>query len=122
MSKSHNTLRNVVGANAPPPSLHPACSATPRTQLIRELLDSRIAKNEREWCAAHEIEDMLAFIREQVELWDNDGDSGFPLYEHGKRILARYPSPNTGTHRREAAAGDDQMQTRADSAASRSVQ
>ena len=27
MSKSHNTLRNVVGANAPPPSLHPACSA-----------------------------------------------------------------------------------------------
>lgn len=33
--------------------------------------------------------DMLAFIREQVELWDNAGDSGFPLYEQGKRILER---------------------------------
>ena len=40
-----------------------------------------------------ERDDMLAFIREQVELWDNAGDSGFPLYEHGKRILVRYPSP-----------------------------
>jgi len=27
MSKTHNTLRNVVGASAPPPSLHPAGSA-----------------------------------------------------------------------------------------------
>lgn len=46
-----------------------------------------------------ERDDMLAFIREQVELWDNDGDSGFPLYEHGKRILARYPSPNDQAQR-----------------------
>lgn len=35
--------------------------------------------------------DMLAFIREQVALWDNAGDTGFPLYEHGKRILANHP-------------------------------
>lgn len=41
-------------------------------------------------------DDMLAFIREQVALWDNDGDSGFPLYKHGKRILARYSPPNNG--------------------------
>lgn len=40
-----------------------------------------------------ERDDMLVFIREQVELWDNAGDSGFPLYDHGKQILARYPLP-----------------------------
>lgn len=40
-----------------------------------------------------ERDDMVSFIREQVQLWDNDGDSGFPLYEHGKRILERYPLP-----------------------------
>jgi hypothetical protein len=46
-----------------------------------------------------ERDNMLAFIREQVELWDNAGDSGFPLYELGKQILARYPSPNAGDER-----------------------
>ena len=45
-----------------------------------------------------ERDDMLAFVREQVELWDNDGDSGFPLYEQGKQILARYYSPNDQAH------------------------
>lgn len=41
------------------------------------------------------IEEMLDFIRKQVSIWDADGDSGFPLYEDGKRILARYQrSPN----------------------------
>ena len=29
---------------------------TPREELLRQLLDSRIPKNEREWCAAREIE------------------------------------------------------------------
>ena len=36
------------------------CQATPREELLRQLLDSRIPKNEREWCAAREIEDMRA--------------------------------------------------------------
>ena len=36
-------------------------------------------------------DEMLSFIRQQVEIWDNAGDSGFPLYELGKRILARHP-------------------------------
>jgi len=73
------------------------CQATPRKELLRQLLDSRIPKNEREWCAAREIEEMLDFIREQVSIWDGDGDSGFPLYEDGKRILARHQrSPNSG--------------------------
>lgn len=33
-----------------------ACAATPRSELLRQLLDSRIPKSEREWCAAGEIE------------------------------------------------------------------
>lgn len=47
---------------APPLSVAPcsasdgACQATPREELLRQLLDSRIPKNEREWCAAREIE------------------------------------------------------------------
>jgi hypothetical protein len=34
------------------------CQATPRAELLRQLLDSRIPKNEREWCAAREIEEL----------------------------------------------------------------
>ena len=33
-----------------------AYQATPREELLRQLLDSRIPKNEREWCASREIE------------------------------------------------------------------
>ena len=33
-----------------------ACASTPREELLRQLLDSRVPKNEREWCAAREIE------------------------------------------------------------------
>lgn len=32
-----------------------ACQATSREELLRQLLDSRIPKNEREWFAAREI-------------------------------------------------------------------
>jgi hypothetical protein len=89
---SKNPKRKTETPNAG--CLQQPCSATPREQLIQELMDSRIPKNEREWCASRKIEDMLNFIREQVELWDGNGDSGFPLYEHGKKILARYKTPN----------------------------
>lgn len=39
-----------------------------------------------------EREAMLNFIREIVEIWDSDGDSGFPLYESRKSIVDRYRS------------------------------
>jgi hypothetical protein len=64
--------------------------ATPRQDLIRQLLDPNVPKNEREWCAAREISELLEFVREQVMLWNNDGDSGFPEYEEGMRIVERY--------------------------------
>lgn len=51
--------------------------------------DTGTLKTETEW-AQREIADLLEFVREQVELWDGAGDCGFPLYEHGKRILARH--------------------------------
>lgn len=38
--------------------------ATPREQLIQELLDSRVPKTEREHCAAREIERLRARIAE----------------------------------------------------------
>jgi len=40
--------------------------ATPREELIRQLLDSRIPKNEREWCAAREIERLREGIAEAL--------------------------------------------------------
>lgn len=63
-------------------------------ELRSRVMDGSASKTATEWWARREILDMLAFIRDQVELWDNDGDSGFPLYEHGKRILARYSAPS----------------------------
>lgn len=41
-----------------------AKQATPREQLIQELLDSRIPKTEREHCAAREIEFLRARVAE----------------------------------------------------------
>ncbi len=45
-----------------------------------------------------------------------------PSYGHMLIAAQLAKGPNAGTHRREAAAGDVEMQTRAESAASRSVQ
>lgn len=39
-----------------------ACAATPRDELLRQLLDSRVAKNEREWAGAREIERLRGII------------------------------------------------------------
>ena len=75
------------------PLARPACSASGYKSVT--LLASEHS-NLAEYLAQLERErdDMVVFIREQVELWDNDGDSGFPLYDHGKRILASYPPQN----------------------------
>lgn len=59
-------------------------------ELQKQVMDAGTPKTETEWWARREIVDLLEFVREQVEAWDNDGDCGFPLYEHGKRIMARH--------------------------------
>ena len=59
-------------------------------ELQKQVMDAGTPKTETEWWARREIVDLLEFVREQVELWDNAGDCGFPLYEHGKRIMARH--------------------------------
>jgi hypothetical protein len=38
------------------------CNATPHGTLIEQILDSRIAKNEREWAAAKEIESLRSQV------------------------------------------------------------
>lgn len=56
-----------------------AKQATPREQLIQELLDSRIPKTEREHCAASEIERLRAEVtkRHEANRWNvyPDGDA-----------------------------------------------
>lgn len=42
-----------------------ACQATPHKELIRQIMDSRILKNEREWAAAREIEDLRRKLRDR---------------------------------------------------------
>lgn len=42
------------------------CEATPREELLRQILDSRIAKNEREWCAAREIESLRNQLKDAL--------------------------------------------------------
>ena len=40
------------------------CDATPHEELIRQILDSRIPKNEREWAAGREIERLRGLVDE----------------------------------------------------------
>lgn len=55
-----------------------ACHATPKDELIRQLLDSRIAKTEREWAGAREIERLRGIIARNAKT-RLAGDSG-PLF------------------------------------------
>ena len=57
-----------------------ACAATPREELLRQILDSRIPKNEREWCAAREIEELRKGIAAALALIeDSYGVAGLHL-------------------------------------------
>lgn len=57
-----------------------AHEATPREELLRQLLDSRIPKNEREWCAAREIEELRKGISAALALIEESyGVSGLHL-------------------------------------------
>lgn len=56
------------------------CAATPRDELLRQLLDSRIPKNEREWCAAREIEELRKGLAAALALIeDSYGVAGLHL-------------------------------------------
>lgn len=40
-------------------------------------------------------ERLISVVRQMVELWDNDGDHGFPLYDEAKAALAAsQPQPD----------------------------
>ncbi len=57
-----------------------ACAATPRDELLRQILDSRIPKNEREWCAAREIEELRKGLAAALALIeDSYGVAGLHL-------------------------------------------
>ena len=56
---------------------HTAMQATPHAELIAHIMDSRIAKNEREWAAAREIERLLAEV-ERLNKLANYKFSGCP--------------------------------------------
>lgn len=45
-----------------------ACEATDPAELRRQIMDSRIPKNEREWWAAREIERLTGALDEIVRL------------------------------------------------------
>lgn len=59
-----------------------ACAATPREVLLQQLLDSRIPKSEREWCAAREI-DMLRRGIKAVESLMNESGGVYGLHLNG---------------------------------------
>lgn len=60
-----------------------ACAATPRDELLRQLLDSRIPKNEREWCAAREIEELRKGLFAALALIEEShGVAGLHLNGH----------------------------------------
>jgi len=46
-----------------------AGQATPRAELERQIMDSNVPKNEREWWAAREIERLQAIVRVNGLRW-----------------------------------------------------
>ena len=63
------------------PAFGGPCQATPREELLHQLLDSRVPKNEREWCAAREIER----LREGIEEALMHLDTNYCIDEHSMR-------------------------------------
>lgn len=52
--------------NTAPKALPECCASTPRAELERQIMDSNVPKNEREWWAAREIERLRAALQSVV--------------------------------------------------------
>ena len=77
-------------------------AATPHNELIAQLLDSRLPKNEREHAAAREIErlrreveEWRSFAEAQVELHDEAEDHAEDLAKALAELITWIPSADT---------------------------
>lgn len=87
----------------PPPLTPPAPfivsdgseQATPREELLRQLLDSRIPKNEREWCAGREIGQLRSLLS-VAKCPSCDGSGSIAVQTRSRELVTREMAMDAG--------------------------